>query len=136
MDSSPLINALSGLSVILYRFFNVIIFVSPHSESFFANNWKLLKSVFRSFHVICNMCEKKEETFRFLFLTLTSLTFSTRNISRRCTGCYAKGRTHQSREASYVTAKKVKLSVLIATDIFFLIVLTRNITLYNNSFTQ
>jgi hypothetical protein len=33
---------------------------------------------------------------------------STRNVGRRCTGCYAKGRTQQSREASYSTAKKVK----------------------------
>ncbi len=33
---------------------------------------------------------------------------STRKIGRRCTGCYAKGRTQQSREASYAAAKKVK----------------------------
>ena len=31
---------------------------------------------------------------------------STRNVGRRCTGCYAKGRTQYSREASYATAKK------------------------------
>jgi hypothetical protein len=33
---------------------------------------------------------------------------STRSVSRRCTGCYAKGRAQQSREASYAAAKKVK----------------------------
>jgi hypothetical protein len=33
---------------------------------------------------------------------------STRNVGRRCTGCYAKGRVQQSREASYAAAKKVK----------------------------
>ena len=31
-----------------------------------------------------------------------------RNIGRRCTGCYAKGRIQRSREASYAAAKKVK----------------------------
>ena len=33
---------------------------------------------------------------------------STRNVGRRCTGCYAKGRAQQSREASNAAAKKVK----------------------------
>ena len=33
---------------------------------------------------------------------------STRNVGRRCTGCYAMGRAHQSREASNAAAKKVK----------------------------
>ncbi len=33
---------------------------------------------------------------------------STRNVGRRCAGCYAKGRAQQSREASYAAAKKVK----------------------------
>ncbi len=32
----------------------------------------------------------------------------TRNVGRRCTGCYAKGRAQQSREASNAAAKKVK----------------------------
>ncbi len=33
---------------------------------------------------------------------------SARNVRRRCTGCYEKGREQQSREASYATAKKIK----------------------------
>ena len=33
---------------------------------------------------------------------------STRNVGRRCTGCYAKGRAERSREASNAAAKKVK----------------------------
>ena len=33
---------------------------------------------------------------------------STRNVGRRCTGCYAKRRAQQSREASRAAAKKVK----------------------------
>ena len=33
---------------------------------------------------------------------------STRNAGRQCTGCYAKGRAEQSREASNAAAKKVK----------------------------
>ena len=33
---------------------------------------------------------------------------STRNVDRRCAGCYAKGRAQQSREASSAAAKKVK----------------------------
>ena len=33
---------------------------------------------------------------------------STRNVDRRCTSCYAKGRAEQSREASNAAAKKVK----------------------------
>ena len=33
---------------------------------------------------------------------------STRNVGRRCTGCYEKGRAEQSREASNAAAKKVK----------------------------
>ena len=33
---------------------------------------------------------------------------STRNVGRRCAGCYAKGRVQQSREASNAAAKKIK----------------------------
>jgi hypothetical protein len=59
---------------------------------------------------------------------------STRNVGRRCTGCYAKGRAEQSREASNAAAKKVK-TFCSDCDIFFVwSVLMISIMLWNKEF--
>ncbi len=61
--------------VIFYRLFIVLFFVSLHNESFFVSDWKFLESIFRSFHIMYNMREKKEETSKLFALILILLSF-------------------------------------------------------------
>jgi hypothetical protein len=56
---------------------------------------------------------------------------STRNVRRRCAGCYKKNREQQSREACHATTKKIKTFCSDCNNFFVLIVLTRSITLCN-----
>ena len=59
---------------------------------------------------------------------------STRNVGGRCTGCYAKGRTEQSREASNAAAKKVKTFCSDCDKFFVLNLLMISIMLWNKEF--
>lgn len=57
-----------------------------------------------------------------------------RNVGRRCTGCYAKGRIQRSREASYAAAKKVKTFCSDCEKFFVLSVLMISIMLWSKEF--
>jgi hypothetical protein len=76
MGSSLLVIALNDLFVISYRLVIVLFFVSSHNESSFASNWDCLSQFFVLFHVIYNMCEKKEENSKFFSVILILLSFS------------------------------------------------------------
>ncbi len=76
MGSSLLVIALNDLFIISYRLVIVLFFVLSHNESSFASNWDCLSQFFVLFHVIYNMCEKKEENSKFFSVILILLSFS------------------------------------------------------------